>query len=174
MAQLERRLELWKSKGNSESTDLVEGVFQVKIKKTVDQIVGKTFSKALVSKSVILHIVYLASGHPCSQVTKREGSDSRGVFPRVPQTADQIVFTPGFALLCPLLLFTTHFSSAFHCSAVAMLCCEGARYWNDRPQLSWSSVMVARSAVTHTLACFHITLDQFKTMGFTHRWEAGL
>ena len=84
---------------------MVEGVFQVKIKKTVDQIVGKTFSKAWVSKiSNFAYIVYLAIGHPCSQVTKREGSDSGGVFPRVPQTADQIVFTPGFALLCPLLL----------------------------------------------------------------------
>ena len=164
MAQLERRLELSKSKGNSESTDLVEGVFQVKIKKTVDQIVGKTFSKAWVSKiSNFAYIVHLASGHPCSQVTKREGSDSRGVFPRVPQTADQIVFTPGFALLCPLLL---SFSLLRRCHA--LLCCEGARYWNDRPHLSWSSVMLARSAVTHTLACFHITLDQFKTMGFTH------
>ena len=92
-------------------------VFFKKIKKTVDQIVGKTFSKAWVSKiSNFAYIVHLASGHPCSQVTKREGSDSGGVFPRVPQTADQIVFTPGFALLCPLLLFTTHFSSAFHCS----------------------------------------------------------
>ena len=105
MAQLERRLELWKSKGNSESTDnwLSWGCFPSA--STVNQIVGKTFSKAWVSKiSNFAYIVYLASGHPCSQVTKREGSDSGGVFPRVPQTADQIVFTPGFALLCPLLL----------------------------------------------------------------------
>ena len=89
------------------------------------------------------------------EVTKeRERAVTAEVFSEVgQQTADQIVFTPGSAMLSSLLSLC----SAQLFSAFLLLHCAWAMLWHaiemiaHALQPSWSSVMLARSPVTHTL-----------------------